>query len=180
MPGYKPTKPNIGNSRNSNSKTANSNAGNSNVRKKSLPSGKENLPTRESNSSEAESFRQQQQLDAKKITTVSTSNINSLWNNKNNTGDAAANPTANHKKTAEVPAVLAVTGNAAAKATPANYKKPEQVTINLPKEVTDVMEVLRKSTYLGKDTYVVGGAPRDLILGKTPNDYDLITKHKRE
>jgi tRNA nucleotidyltransferase (CCA-adding enzyme) len=41
----------------------------------------------------------------------------------------------------------------------------------LPKEVFEIWDVLQTAG----DTYLVGGAVRDLVLGRTPHDYDLAT-----
>lgn len=48
---------------------------------------------------------------------------------------------------------------------------------NIPIEVKQVAETLEKA---GFEAYVVGGCTRDLMLGKTPKDWDLTTNAKPE
>ena len=42
----------------------------------------------------------------------------------------------------------------------------------LPKNVIEIIEKLNNHGYTA---YVVGGAVRDAIMGKTPHDYDITT-----
>lgn len=42
----------------------------------------------------------------------------------------------------------------------------------IPKYVVDIMKVIHKQN---KQSYIIGGATRDMLLGKMPNDYDLCT-----
>lgn len=44
--------------------------------------------------------------------------------------------------------------------------------INIPKDIQDIHKLFKKN---GKQLYIVGGAIRDAILGKSPKDYDLAT-----
>ena len=52
--------------------------------------------------------------------------------------------------------------------------EPEKrkVTYTLPLPVTRLLSRLREN---GFEAYVVGGAVRDILLGKTPEDYDVAT-----
>jgi tRNA nucleotidyltransferase/poly(A) polymerase len=50
-----------------------------------------------------------------------------------------------------------------------------KLKLNLPKEVRDIHTAFKKE---GKKLFVVGGAVRDAILGKTPKDFDLATDAK--
>jgi tRNA nucleotidyltransferase/poly(A) polymerase len=50
-----------------------------------------------------------------------------------------------------------------------------KLKINIPPDVRALHTVFKKS---GKKLYVVGGAVRDAILGKTPKDFDLATDAK--
>ncbi len=47
----------------------------------------------------------------------------------------------------------------------------------IPKEITEVLEKLSKA---GFDAYLVGGCVRDLLLNKTPKDWDITTNAKPE
>jgi tRNA nucleotidyltransferase/poly(A) polymerase len=51
--------------------------------------------------------------------------------------------------------------------------KNDGQTMNLPKDVLDIAELYKKRD---KKLYVVGGAVRDFLLGKTPKDFDLTTE----
>lgn len=42
----------------------------------------------------------------------------------------------------------------------------------IPKEVVDILEIINKQYYEG---FIVGGAVRDLLLNKSPKDYDICT-----
>lgn len=48
---------------------------------------------------------------------------------------------------------------------------------NIPKEVTVVAETLEHAGY---EAYLVGGCVRDLLLGKTPKDWDITTNARPE
>jgi tRNA nucleotidyltransferase/poly(A) polymerase len=50
-----------------------------------------------------------------------------------------------------------------------------KLKLNLPKAVKDIHTAFKKE---GKKLFVVGGAVRDVILGKTPKDFDLATDAK--
>jgi tRNA nucleotidyltransferase/poly(A) polymerase len=54
-----------------------------------------------------------------------------------------------------------------------NKLKNDGQTMNLPKDVLDIAELYKKRD---KKLYVVGGAVRDFLLGKTPKDFDLTTE----
>lgn len=47
--------------------------------------------------------------------------------------------------------------------------------IVLPKKVVHIIDILEKN---GFEAYAVGGCVRDIILGKTPNDWDITTSAK--
>lgn len=47
-----------------------------------------------------------------------------------------------------------------------------KIRFNIPKSVQSVARILSKEGY---DVYLVGGAIRDVIMGKVPHDYDLAT-----
>lgn len=47
--------------------------------------------------------------------------------------------------------------------------------INLAKIDKDAINIIRKLTMKGYDAYLVGGAVRDLLIGKTPKDFDITT-----
>ncbi len=49
---------------------------------------------------------------------------------------------------------------------------PAPKKLQLPQDVQNCMDTL---TQAGYEAYVVGGCVRDMLLGKTPNDYDLCT-----
>ncbi|MGB3922200.1 MAG: HD domain-containing protein [Minisyncoccia bacterium] len=49
--------------------------------------------------------------------------------------------------------------------------------LNIPKEVRDVSEALSRA---GFKNFVVGGATRDLVLGRVPKDWDIATSAKPE
>ena len=49
--------------------------------------------------------------------------------------------------------------------------------MNLPKEVSEIIEKLNKA---GFEAYAVGGCVRDLIMGKQPKDWDITTNAKPE
>ena len=58
-----------------------------------------------------------------------------------------------------------------------NESKMEKKTINakdmfIPKDIIEIYELFNKH---GKKLYIVGGAPRDYLQGKTPKDFDLVT-----
>ncbi len=44
--------------------------------------------------------------------------------------------------------------------------------IPIPKDILEIKDIFKKN---GFKLYVVGGAVRDALLGKTPKDYDLAT-----
>ena len=48
---------------------------------------------------------------------------------------------------------------------------------NIPKEVSHVTEALENA---GFEAYIVGGCVRDLLIGKTPKDWDITTNAKPE
>jgi len=54
------------------------------------------------------------------------------------------------------------------------YTKQEH-NIPLEKIDSDAYDVVRHLKECGYDTYIVGGAVRDLIVGKTPKDFDIVT-----
>ena len=43
---------------------------------------------------------------------------------------------------------------------------------SIPKEVSQVTETLEKARF---EAFLVGGCVRDLVLGKTPKDWDVTT-----
>lgn len=47
----------------------------------------------------------------------------------------------------------------------------------IPKEITEALNKLSKANF---DAYLVGGCVRDLLLGKTPKDWDITTNAKPE
>lgn len=47
-----------------------------------------------------------------------------------------------------------------------------QMDIPIPNDIQQIQDVFKKNGY---KLYVVGGAVRDALLGKTPKDYDLAT-----
>ncbi len=49
--------------------------------------------------------------------------------------------------------------------------------MNLPQDVNDILSELNKNNF---EAYVVGGCVRDVILGKTPKDWDITTSAKPE
>ncbi len=52
------------------------------------------------------------------------------------------------------------------------YKGGDELKLNIPHYVKDVMDTLNKNGY---EAYVVGGAVRDAILGLSPDDWDVTT-----
>jgi len=52
-----------------------------------------------------------------------------------------------------------------------------KLKLNLPVDIKNLHKLFKKN---GKQLYVVGGAVRDAILGKTPKDFDLTTDAKPE
>ena len=50
-----------------------------------------------------------------------------------------------------------------------------KLKLNIPSDIKKIHKAFKKS---GKQLFVVGGAVRDAILGKTPKDYDLATDAK--
>ncbi len=52
-----------------------------------------------------------------------------------------------------------------------------KLKMNIPSDIKKIYKAFRKS---GKQLYVVGGAVRDAILGKSPKDFDLATDAKPE
>ena len=50
-----------------------------------------------------------------------------------------------------------------------------KLKLNIPSDIKKIYKVFKKS---GKQLYVVGGAVRDAILGKSPKDFDLATDAK--
>ena len=50
-----------------------------------------------------------------------------------------------------------------------------KLKMNIPSDIKKIYKAFRKS---GKQLYVVGGAVRDAILGKSPKDFDLATNAK--
>ena len=53
----------------------------------------------------------------------------------------------------------------------------DKLHLKLPKEVKYILKTLQKA---GHEAYVVGGCVRDLLLGKTPSDFDITTSAKPE
>lgn len=53
-----------------------------------------------------------------------------------------------------------------------NESESRQI-MGLPKDVMEISELYKQA---GKSLYVVGGAVRDFLLGKTPKDFDLATE----
>jgi len=55
-----------------------------------------------------------------------------------------------------------------------NYilEKKINAEMSIPKDVEEIAEAFHRA---GKDLFVVGGAVRDHLQGKTPHDYDLVT-----
>ena len=47
--------------------------------------------------------------------------------------------------------------------------------IKVPNDIKKIYKLFKKN---GKQLYIVGGAVRDAILGKTPKDFDLTTDAK--
>tara|TARA_B100000287_G_scaffold433025_1_gene493726 strand:- start:1045 stop:2157 length:1113 start_codon:yes stop_codon:yes gene_type:complete len=50
-----------------------------------------------------------------------------------------------------------------------------KLKMNIPTDIKKIYNLFKKN---GKQLYVVGGAVRDAVLGKTPKDYDLATNAK--
>ena len=50
-----------------------------------------------------------------------------------------------------------------------------KLKLNLPSDIKKIYKLFKKN---GKQLYVVGGAVRDAILGKSPKDFDLTTDAK--
>ena len=51
----------------------------------------------------------------------------------------------------------------------------EKLKLNIPSDIKKIYKLFKKN---GKQLYVVGGAVRDAILGKSPKDFDLTTDAK--
>ena len=45
-------------------------------------------------------------------------------------------------------------------------------SVNIPKEVLQIAEILKQNGY---NAYLVGGCLRDLVMERTPNDWDVAT-----
>lgn len=58
-----------------------------------------------------------------------------------------------------------------------NESKKISFVIDLPKEIQTLNDAFKQS---GHKLYLVGGAVRDVLLGKTPKDYDVTTAAKPE
>lgn len=58
-----------------------------------------------------------------------------------------------------------------------NEPKKISFVIDLPKEIQTLNDAFKQS---GHKLYLVGGAVRDVLLGKTPKDYDVTTAAKPE
>ena len=54
-------------------------------------------------------------------------------------------------------------------------KESKELRLNIPSDIKKIHKLFKKS---GKKLYVVGGAVRDAILGKSPKDFDLATDAK--
>ena len=52
-----------------------------------------------------------------------------------------------------------------------------KLKLNIPSDIKKLYKLFKKN---GKQLYVVGGAVRDAILGKSPKDFDLTTDAKPE
>ena len=52
-----------------------------------------------------------------------------------------------------------------------------KLKLNIPSDIKKLHKLFKKN---GKQLYVVGGAVRDAILGKSPKDFDLATDAKPE
>ena len=50
-----------------------------------------------------------------------------------------------------------------------------KLKMNIPSDIKKIYKAFKSS---GKQLYVVGGAVRDAILGKSPKDFDLATDAK--
>ena len=50
-----------------------------------------------------------------------------------------------------------------------------KLKLNIPSDIKKLYKLFKKN---GKQLYVVGGAVRDAILGKSPKDFDLTTDAK--
>ena len=55
------------------------------------------------------------------------------------------------------------------------YTKEEH-NIPLKQVDPDALYIIRHLRECGYDAYIVGGAVRDLIVGKTPKDFDIVTE----
>lgn len=53
----------------------------------------------------------------------------------------------------------------------------KELKFNIPKDVSQVTEVLENA---GFEAHIVGGCVRDLLIGKTPKDWDITTNAKPE
>lgn len=53
----------------------------------------------------------------------------------------------------------------------------KDLKFNLPKQVDFIIETLEENGY---EAYLVGGAVRDLVMGKVPKDYDITTNAKSD
>ena len=51
----------------------------------------------------------------------------------------------------------------------------QKLRMKIPSDIKKIHKAFKKS---GKQLYVVGGAVRDAILGKSPKDFDLTTDAK--
>jgi tRNA nucleotidyltransferase/poly(A) polymerase len=57
-------------------------------------------------------------------------------------------------------------------------KESKNVEIRIPKDIPlpkDVQDIAKEYHSAGKEIYVVGGAVRDFLKGKSPKDFDLVT-----
>lgn len=70
---------------------------------------------------------------------------------------------------------VAIFGIADVGSIPAGGTKKTMKHFSIPKEVTYVTEKLEKA---GFEAFLVGGCVRDLVLGKTPKDWDVTTNAK--
>ena len=48
----------------------------------------------------------------------------------------------------------------------------QKIDIDIPQDLQDIHRRIKNA---GRELYLVGGAVRDVLLGKTPKDYDLAT-----
>lgn len=52
---------------------------------------------------------------------------------------------------------------------------PDQLSVNREKIDRDAIRTVRQLHRFGHTAYIVGGSVRDLILGRTPKDFDIVT-----